>query len=189
MNNELQTVCTSPFDSIRQTEGSQEFWSARDLQDLLGYALWQNFEKTIKKAMAACKNVGQDPEANFIDANKVTSKGKHGNYTVTDYHLTRYACYLTAMNGDPEKEEIAQAQTYFALKTYEAERQLLPRVQSRYQEAMTIFQSCGYVSFVWPLEVRRPISHFPMATTLAMVTVGKEPFSQLSMQTKRIVSF
>lgn len=116
-----QLARQSPFDSICQCTDGQEYWSARNLQTMLGYTEWRNFEKTIKKAMTACKNVGQNPAANFVESNKVTDQGKHGNYTVKDYRLTRFACYLTAMNGDPDKPEIAHAQTYFAVKAREAE--------------------------------------------------------------------
>ncbi len=119
----LQPATHSPLDSIRQCKDGQEYWSARDLQMLLGYTEWRNFEKTIKKAMTACRNVGQKPQDCFVDTNKPIMSGKGRVQEVNDYHLSRFACYLTAMNGDPDKPEIAQAQTYFALKTREAELQ------------------------------------------------------------------
>ncbi len=123
-NTSLQPIhTTSPFDGIRQFKDTLEYWSARDLQALLGYATWENFEKTVKKAMTACRNVGQNPEDHFRDVTKMIKAGKGATREVKDYHLTRFACYLTAMNGDPDKPEIAQAQAYFALKTREAELQ------------------------------------------------------------------
>jgi len=108
----------SPLDPLRRTtpEG-REFWSARDLMPLLGYgADWRNFHGAIERARATCSNSGGDPVANFVGATKIT-----GTKPAQDVHLSRYACYLAAMNGDPRKAEIAAAQTYFAVKTREAE--------------------------------------------------------------------
>lgn len=122
-NTSLQEVnAASPFDAIRQWKSGREYWSARDLQHLLGYTKWEHFEEVIEKAMAACRNVGYDPQELFPLAGKLQTRGNRGGtQEVKDYHLTRYACYLTAMNGDPRKSAIAQAQTYFAIKTREAE--------------------------------------------------------------------
>jgi DNA-damage-inducible protein D len=109
---------SSPFDAIRRYDKhGNEYWSARELQSLLGYAKWQKFEDTIQRAIKACENSGNDPEPNFTRSGKVSGKGKYGNYPVADYHMTRYACYLVAMIGDSHKEEIAAAQTYFAIQT------------------------------------------------------------------------
>lgn len=107
----------SPFSEIRQVNDQGEFWSARDLMPLLGYSKWQMFEGVISRSIAACKNSGSDPEVNFTGASKVPASGPK----MRDWHLTRYAAYLVAMNGDPRKPEIAAAQTYFAVKTREAE--------------------------------------------------------------------
>lgn len=112
---------SSPFDSIRLVrEDGSEYWSARDLMVLLGYSKWERMNDAIDRAKAACTNSGMDPEKNFPGAGKVS--GRRGPEQ-QDYHLTRYASYLVAMNGDPRKPEIAAAQTYFAVKTREAEIQ------------------------------------------------------------------
>lgn len=119
-----------PFDAIKQIDkDGREFWSGRDLQGLLGYAKWQDFDNAIERATFACRNSGYDPEANFTDAHKPIISGKGRKQNVKDYHLTRYACYLVAMNGDPRKPEIAAAQTYFAIKAREAELGIAQQVK------------------------------------------------------------
>jgi len=105
----------SPFDAIRQ-DGDR--WSARDLMPLLGYEKWERFGDAIERAKMTCANSGADVAANFPTSGKVS--GSRGP-AQQDYSLTRYACYLVAMNGDPRKPKVAAAQTYFAIKTREAE--------------------------------------------------------------------
>ena len=94
-----------------------EFWFARDLKDLLGYRRWENFVKVISKAKAACKTAGYSIKDHFLDITKKVEIGAGAQRSVDDVALTRYACYLIAQNGDPNKAEIAFAQTYFALQT------------------------------------------------------------------------
>lgn len=109
----------SPFDAIRITtlEG-REYWSARALMPLLGYEKWERFAHAITRAKIAAHNSGYDVPQNFPGAGKVS--GTRGP-AQADYHLSRYACYLIAMSGDPRKPEVAAALTYFAIKTREAE--------------------------------------------------------------------
>ncbi|MEH1788397.1 MAG: BRO family protein [Nostoc sp.] len=113
---------TNPFDQIKQIDAEGvEYWLARQLQALLGYNQWRRFEETIERAKLACQNSGYTCDYHFADAGNVVERQQGGGSRQSDYKLSRYACYLTAMNGDPRKAEIAAAQTYFALKTREAE--------------------------------------------------------------------
>lgn len=109
----------TPFDVYRQErEDGSEFWSARDLMGLMGYAQWVTFENPLKRAMKAAENQNLQVEANFYRSLKVGTAGKMKQ---TDYELSRFAAYLVAMNGDPNKPEVARAQAYFATKTRQAE--------------------------------------------------------------------
>jgi DNA-damage-inducible protein D len=112
----------SPFEHLKQiSPDGIEFWSARDLQSAMAYVEWRKFEDAIERATAACENSGLNPKDHFGGAAKKVSVGSGAVRSVIDWHLTRYASYLVAMNGDPRKPEIAAAQTYFAVKTREAE--------------------------------------------------------------------
>jgi len=104
-----------------EVETGTEFWLARDLQAPLGYAKWDNFTKVITKAKISCKNAGLEPADHFLDIRKMVSLGSGAEREILDIALTRYACYLIAQNGDPTKDAIAFAQTYFAVQTRKQE--------------------------------------------------------------------
>lgn len=139
---QIQTL-TSSFEShAQQTENGVEYWLARDLQHLLGYAEWRNFEQVISKAKTACEISEHAIYDHFVEVNKMVLLGSGSQRDIKDIMLTRYACYLIAQNGDPRKPEIAFAQTYFAMQTRKAElieQRLLEaeRVQARHKLSTT----------------------------------------------------
>ena len=106
------------FEELRKiNQYGAEYWSARDLQPLLGYNQWRSFENAVKKAIISCEQSGNKPDYHFARARKMIILGKGGERQVPDYHLSRFACYLIAQNGDPRKPQIAHAQKYFAIQT------------------------------------------------------------------------
>lgn len=109
------------FENASQIVENIACWSARNLQGLLGYSKWENFNKVIDKAKDACTGAGQNIADHFPDVRKVIEAGKGARHEISDILLTRYACYLIAQNGDPKKTEISFAQTYFAVQTRKAE--------------------------------------------------------------------
>lgn len=122
MKTDLIFELTNTFEAHAQrTEDGVEFWLARDLQILLGYGKWENFLNVISKAEIACETSGHKVLDHFPDVRKTIKMPKGAERTVDDFMLTRYACYLIAQNGDPKKQEIAFAQTYFAIQTRRAE--------------------------------------------------------------------
>jgi DNA-damage-inducible protein D len=122
MKTELVQTLTSNFEThAQQTENGVEYWLARDLQYLLGYDEWRNFNTAISKAEKACEVSGHRVADHFVGVNKMVDLGSGSQREVDDIMLTRYACYLIAQNGDPRKQEIAFAQTYFAIQTRRAE--------------------------------------------------------------------
>jgi len=122
MKTEMVKTLTVTFEGhAQQTETGVEFWLARDLQHLLGYAEWRNFGLVISKAKTACELSGHMISDHFVDVNKMVDLGSGSQREIDDILLTRYACYLIAQNGDPQKSEIAFAQTYFAIQTRRAE--------------------------------------------------------------------
>lgn len=122
MKHEIVQKLHKNFDDYTQkTKGALEFWFARDLQILLGYDQWKNFQKVIEKAKIACQNAGLVTEDQFADVGKMIIAGKGAAREIDDIALTRHACYLIAQNGDPRKEEIAFAMAYFAIQTRKQE--------------------------------------------------------------------
>lgn len=123
MKKEIIVKLHDRFEKIAQTETERgtEFWFARDLQEALGYKEWRNFKLVIDKAITACENAGYDCRDHFVEVNKMVDIGSGATREIEDIALTRYACYLIAQNGDPSKEEIAFAQTYFAIQTRKME--------------------------------------------------------------------
>ena len=152
MKKDLVHNLTESFEAhANRTDGGVEFWLARDLQHLLGYAEWRNFSSSvISKARTACEVSGHEIADHFVDVNKMVYLGSGSQREVDDIMLTRYACYLIAQNGDPRKQEIAFAQTYFALQTRRAElieQRLLEaeRVQARRKLSETEKELSGVI--------------------------------------------
>lgn len=121
MKKELIAELFEKFEGASYLYQNIECWSARDLQTILGYSEWRNFVKVIEKAKESCENVGEQTIYHFVDTNKMVEIGSDTKRKVKDMALTRYACYLVAQNGDAIKNEIAFAQTYFAVQTRKQE--------------------------------------------------------------------
>ena len=138
---EIKTLFSQFEEASTQYEGV-ECWSARELQKLLGYSQWRNFENAIEKAKESCQNAGVDTLYHFAEVSKTIPMPKGAEKEITDILLTRYACYLIAQNGDSKKVEIAFAQNYFAVQTRRAElieQRMLDseRIQARAKLAAT----------------------------------------------------
>lgn len=123
MKKEIIVKLHSDFEGKVQVEEEtgMEFWLARDIQGLLGYAKWDNFLKVIEKAKISCETTGYEISDHFLDVGKMVTLGSGAQREIADVALTRYACYLIAQNGDPSKDQIAFAQTYFAVQTRKQE--------------------------------------------------------------------
>jgi hypothetical protein len=112
----------SPFDHMAHlNEHGEQYWSARELMTALEYTDWRNFKSAVKRAMQSCVAEGYRVQDQFVEANELIEHGKGGKRSVESYQLTRYAAYLTVMNGDPSKRVVAQAQSYFYQKVAQAE--------------------------------------------------------------------
>ena len=129
----------SPFDTIRRTtpEG-REYWSARELMPLLGYEEWRKFDGAIDRARISARNTGRDASDHIVGAAKMVATGSGAQRRIEDRHLSRFACYLIAMNGDVRKPEIAAAQTYFVIKTRQAETAPAYEIPQTYAAALRL---------------------------------------------------
>ena len=141
-SNTIQTLTTDFESFINTTDEGIEFWLARDLQHLLGYSKWDNFKNVLFKAQTACEVSGHAISDHFAEVGKMVQIGSGATKEIDDIILTRFACYLIAQNGDSKKEQIAFAQTYFAIQTRKAElieQRLLEseRVQARQKLVQT----------------------------------------------------
>ncbi len=121
MDPQLILKLNKSFNESACEQNGVEYWLARDLQILLDYNEWRNFLKVIDKAEISCKNAGQTEFDHFVEVNKTIPMPKGAAKEIDDFMLTRYACYLIAQNGDPRKESIAFAQSYFAIQARKQE--------------------------------------------------------------------
>jgi DNA-damage-inducible protein D len=142
MDKEIISKLNRSFEEYAYEQDGIEYWLARELQTLLGYADWRNFLNTVDKAKESCKTTGEAISDHFVDVNKTIAMPKGASKVIDDIMLTRYACYLITQNGDPRKEQIAFAQSYFAIQTRKQELleeriQLNERLQAREKLAAT----------------------------------------------------
>lgn len=154
MNNIELANATSPFDTIKKMrEDGTEYWSARDMQELMGYSTWQKFENPLERAMTTAKNQGHENGYHFNRSGKVMEGGRWGTQKVADFELTRYGAYLVAMNGDPNMEQVAAAQSYFAIQTRVAETRVKPEAPkelTKHEEAVQEIEMFSVLAKAFP---------------------------------------
>ncbi len=162
-NNIVPVSLHKDFESIKKVdENGFEYWEARELMPLLGYAKWQKFQEAILRAKAVCVSTQQAIEDHFTGAGKMVDIGSNTKRKLLDYHLSRFACYLVAQNGDPRKPEIAFAQTYFA-------------VQTRKQELFEMLDDDGKRMFI-----RQDVSHKNVRLAKTAKAAGVENFGKFN---------
>jgi DNA-damage-inducible protein D len=141
MPSELPAIGLRAFEELKRTnEHGAEYWSARELQPLLGYSQWRRFADAVSRAMESCQGSGNNPDYHFAGTGKPIPGGKGAVQIVDDFHLSRFACYLIAQNGDPRKAEIANAQKYFAIQ---ARRQELSDQAATDRERLELRKQTG----------------------------------------------
>ncbi len=150
MKKEIIVQLNKTFEESAYTQNGVEYWMARDMQKLLDYTEWRNFLLVVDKAKIACMKSGQNISDHFVDVNKMVKLGSGSERQIEDIMLTRYACYIIAQNGDPSKEQIAFAQSYFAIQTRKQELleeriALVERVHAREKLADTESELSGVV--------------------------------------------
>ena len=139
-SNDIEKQCMQTFESIKHVDDEgREFWYARELQAVLGYVKWERFVEVIEKAKIACKNSNHNICDHFPDVGKMIKIAKTATREIQDIMLSRYACYLIAQNGDSKKQQISQAQTYFAVQTRKQELQELANTEQLKENDQRVF--------------------------------------------------
>jgi DNA-damage-inducible protein D len=165
----------TPFDRARHFDHGVEYWLAREIMPLFEYTKWSNFKQVIAKAKTACKKSGNRPDSNFADVGKIVDLGAGLQKTIPDFKLTRLACYLIAMNGDPAKQVIADAQTYFAVQTRRQELFRQDKKQLKHQQDVTQYQIAGRSQDWSEKRVVSKESHAQLTNTLAATHEEHKP--------------